>query len=88
MYVYKSEAYTYTVPDSSYYPEDITCMWYQFDTHLFYFRFSGQPIEQVSVTLTASQILTGVPAELNGLSVEGIGKIRDWVREVDKSRGR
>lgn len=88
MYVYTSESYAYTVPDSSYYVQDISSMWYQFDTQLFYFRFSGQPIEQVSVTLTASQILTSVPAQFNGLSVEGIGKIRDWVREVDKSRGR
>lgn len=79
---------TYAVPGSDYHVSGIKRMWYQFDTGLFYFVFD-HPVGRVPIALTPDYIMTNLQndALFLGLSLEGIGKIQQWVKEVDKSIG-
>ncbi len=80
---------TYAVPGSDYHVSGIKRMWYQFDTGLFYFVFDHMQVGQVPVALTPEYILTNLQNDslFLGLSREGVGKIQQWVKEVDKSMG-
>lgn len=80
---------TYAVPGSDYHVSGIKRMWYQFDTGLFYFVFDHMPVGRVPIALTPDYIMTNLQndALFLGLSLEGIGKIQQWVKEVDKSIG-
>lgn len=81
------EGITYAVPDSDYHVSGIKRMWYQFDTGLFYFVFDHHVMGQVPVALTPEYIVTNLQNDsvFLGLSREGVGKIQQWVKQVDKS---